>query len=116
MCVVSFTLWYCLCLCVCLSVSLSVQSSHVCIGQKYSYVQLGLHKRRLSYDFSFYVGRTELRIWIFVSRQADIVGASPRRDYRSDEDGTILAHNYIFYTVRIGRSKKGGTLRGLRIK
>ena len=25
------------------------------------------------------------------------IGASPRRDYRSDEDGTILAHNYILH-------------------
>ena len=23
------------------------------------------------------------------------IGASPRRDYRSDEDGTILAHNIL---------------------
>jgi hypothetical protein len=25
------------------------------------------------------------------------IGASPHRDYRSDEDGTILAHNYILH-------------------
>ena len=31
-------------------------------------LQLGLHKWRLAYNFSSYVGRTELRIWIFVSR------------------------------------------------
>jgi hypothetical protein len=44
-------------------------------------------------------------------------GASPRHDYRSDEDGTILAHNYILHgSDWFGRSKKGGTLRGLRIK
>ena len=41
------------------------------------------------------------------------IGASPRRD----EDGTILVcSTYSTYTVRIGTSKRGGTLRGLRIK
>ena len=37
------------------------------------------------------------------------IGASPRHDYRSDEDGTILAHNYILHgSDWFGRSKKGG--------
>ena len=33
---------------------------------------------------------------------------------RSDEDGTILAHNYTRF--RLVHRKRGGTLRGLRIK
>jgi len=36
----------------------------ICLG----WIQLGLHKRRLWYNFSSYVGRTELCIWMFVSR------------------------------------------------
>ncbi len=47
----------------------------------------------------------------FMKVQADRGFATSR--LCSDEDGTFLAH---FYTVRIGTSKKGRTLRGLRIK
>ncbi len=31
-------------------------------GRMYDVLQLGLHKRRLAYNFSSYVGRTQLRI------------------------------------------------------
>ena len=41
---------------------------YLCIHQQNHSLQLGLHKRRLAYNFSSYVGSTKLCIWIFVSR------------------------------------------------
>ena len=35
------------------------------------------------------------------------IGASPRRDYRSDEDGTILAHNILGTRFRLEHRKRG---------